>query len=202
MCVGLWRRRGLAFIGMGPCLFLAVEGKDRGFALHHSSAVLHTLSLKLAVGEMHVQGLDQAHPHQWMKSQRTLQALRKRTIQAPHVLASQALHSRKHDAPLQLGELKIWQLGFPGRCWEILCLPSSHSRTEMPQCLAASLWQPSFSQAPLLLCPSMSDTQCSPELPIYVAETLQRSKEVGRMCPSYWFPQTCSVRCKSRCHKV
>lgn len=56
LCAGLWRRRGVVFIWMGSCVFLALEGKDRGFILHHSSALPHTLCLELAVGEMHVQG--------------------------------------------------------------------------------------------------------------------------------------------------
>lgn len=55
-CVGLWRGRELASLQMGPCLFLALEGKDRGFALRHSSALPHTLSLELAAGEVHAQG--------------------------------------------------------------------------------------------------------------------------------------------------
>lgn len=52
---GLWRRRG-AFIQLGPSLFLTMEGKDRGFALHHSSALPLSLALELAVGEICVQG--------------------------------------------------------------------------------------------------------------------------------------------------
>lgn len=47
---------GVFFIWMGSCVFLALEGKDRGFVLHRSSALPHTLCLELAVGEMHVQG--------------------------------------------------------------------------------------------------------------------------------------------------
>jgi len=60
----------------------------------------------------------------------------------------------------------------------------------------------SFPCAPLLLCPRVSDTLCSLELSVCVAETPQRIKEPGRMCLSYWFPQTWSARCKPRCHKA
>lgn len=45
-----------AFIQVSSSLFLAVEGKDGGFALHYSSTVPPSLSLELAVGEIHVQG--------------------------------------------------------------------------------------------------------------------------------------------------
>lgn len=54
--LGYGRGGGVFFIWMGSCVFLALEGKDRGFVLHRSSALPHTLCLELAVGEMHVQG--------------------------------------------------------------------------------------------------------------------------------------------------
>lgn len=44
-----------AFIQVGLSLFLAMEGKDRGFTLPHSSALPLSLTLDLAVGEIHVQ---------------------------------------------------------------------------------------------------------------------------------------------------
>lgn len=50
-------QEGAGFYLDGLCLFLALEGKDRGFTLHHhSSALPHALSLELPVGEMRVEG--------------------------------------------------------------------------------------------------------------------------------------------------
>lgn len=45
-----------AFIQVGPSLFLAVEWEDRGFPVHHSSALPLNLTLELAVGETDMQG--------------------------------------------------------------------------------------------------------------------------------------------------
>lgn len=134
LCVGLWRRRGLAFIWMGPCFFLEGERRNRFCFLPHLCPLLalpgtgcggnecvgmiaRLAGAKGAVGR----GRPSTVPEISMHGQALI-----RTMQAPCVLFSEALHSRNCNAPLWGGELKVWQLGFPGICCEKLCLHLFH----------------------------------------------------------------------------
>lgn len=80
------------------------------------------------------------------------------------ILASQALHSRKCNAHVWDGELKIWRLGLPMRCWEMLY--ANHPKAGL-RCLTASLLQgclleePASPWASLLPCPGISDTSAA-----------------------------------------